>query len=628
MSQSKITLRMRFWLIAIVIVAAGGYFLARNSERQIFLFDGISGPQDKSVVPAAKAARWQDYERGGTGRLAILLTDPESAWLGLVQGLQSFGLPFLITRDYREALRHRVVLVYPTISGRVLPAEALQALAKFPLQGGTLIGVNVEGGGLNEVFGFTEAQPARTRKEIRFSPGQTLTRQFDDPRERVIPFSNPASGANAAGSFGYAGSKEALALFEDGSAAITSRRIGEGHAYAFGIDLGFVLLTGYNNREQGVARSYVNEYEPILDVLLRLLRDMYREGEPAAVTLGTVPSGKAITTLLTHDIDYGISLTNAVQYAKYEAEQGIHATYFVQTKYVRDWNDDVFFNNASRAPLQSLRDFGMEVASHSVAHSRVFNQMPLGSGEERYPQYQPFVRDQDHTENASILGELRVSRFLLEQLMPGYQILSFRPGHLRNPYALPQALAATGYRFGSSATANNSLTHLPFRLSYGRETTAFSPIYEFPVSIEDEASPPLGDRLAPALVLADRLARYGGLMVVLIHPDILGHKLAFEKGYVEALRQRAWFGTLREFGEFWAARDHVVLDVERQGSRVMVSLNAPERIKGLSLQLPPGYRVVTVEPSSLSYTQDAAQVVLTDLSGSAKLSIEAAGKPR
>jgi hypothetical protein len=612
-----------------VLATILGYFLLRGGGGvPIFLFEGVSGPQDRSVVLPALPAKWQDYEQGGTGRLVLLLTDPDSAWIGLAHGLQSIGVPFCITRDYHEALRHRVILVYPTISGRVLPADALQALAKFPAGGGTLIGINVEGGGLNEVFGFNEAQPSRTRREITFDTAHPLASSFTDPRERVIPFSNPNSGTNAAGSFGYSGAKTPVATFEDGTAAITARNIGEGHAYAFGIDPGFVLLTGYNNREQGVARSYVNEYEPALDVMLRLLRDIYREGEPTAVTLETVPQGKTLATLLTHDIDYGISLTNAVQYAQYEAAEGIHATYFIQTKYVRDWNDDVFFNDASPVALRRLRELGMEVASHSVAHSRNFNQMPLGSGEERYPQYRPFVRDKEHTENATVLGELRVSRFLLEHFLPNYQIVSFRPGHLRDPYTLPQALEATGYLFSSSATANNSLTHLPFRLTYGRETTAQSKIYEFPVTIEDEALPRLGDRFPQALELANHLSSYGGLMVVLIHPDIIDHKLEFEKRLVESLHQRAWFGSIREFGEFWAARDHVSVDIEHKDSQTRVSLNAPVQVAGLTLHLPVGYRVVSVEPRELTFTQIGAQVVIDKLSADATLILENGGSVR
>ena len=610
-------------LILIVLAAALGYFLWKDLRgRSIYRFEGVSGPQETSTVMPALPARWQEYEQGGTGRLALLLTDPDSAWLGLVHGLQSIGVPFCVTRDYRDALRHRVVLVYPTVSGRVLGADALKALAKFPSTGGTLIGTNVEGGGLNELFGFSEAKASRTRREVVLDSLHPLTKPYADSRERTIPFSNPKSGADATGSLGYLGAQAPLARFEDGSAAITARRVGDGHAYALGIDPGFVLLTGYNNREQGVARAYANEYEPALDVLLRLLRDIYREGEPAAVTLGPVPGGKSLATLLTHDIDYGISLTNAVLYAEYEAAAQVSATYFIQTKYVRDWNDDVFFNDAGLVPLRRLRELGMEVASHSVAHSLIFNRMALGSGDERYPEYQPFVRDAQRTENATMLGELRVSRFLLEHFLPGDRVVSFRPGHLRNPYALPQALEATGYRFSSSVTANNSLTHLPFRLTVGRETTAQSAIYEFPVTIEDEAKPRLGDRLAQALAVADRIARHGGLLVVLIHPDVTDHKLEFERRFVEAIRGRSWFGTVREFGAFWAARDRVAVDVERQGTGLRVVLTAAQQVGGLTLQLPAGYRVASAQPAELAFEQSNGQVVVKDLSGGATLMLE------
>jgi hypothetical protein len=37
-----------------------------------------------------------------------------------------------------------------------------------------------------------------------------------------------------------------------------------------------LLLKGYNNREQGIARAYANEFEPALDVLLRLVANIYR----------------------------------------------------------------------------------------------------------------------------------------------------------------------------------------------------------------------------------------------------------------------------------------------------------------------------------------------------------------
>ncbi|ROH88296.1 hypothetical protein ED236_02190 [Pseudomethylobacillus aquaticus] len=616
------TLR-RYLLLALLIALGLGWWLwqDRSPLSPVYVFNGVVGPSHKTVLPPPAPAIWKDHDQGSQSRLAILLTDPDSAWLGLVHGLRSMGVPLRITRDYKEALRHRVVLVYPTISGRVLPAEALQALIRFPEKGGTLIGVNVEGGGMAATFGFTDIAPARTRQAFTLDASHLRAQQFDDALERTVPFSNTASGADAAGSLGYLGAQAPLASFEDGSAAITARSLGSGHAYAFGVDIGFMLLTGYNNREQGVARSYVNRYEPALDVVLRLLQDIYRQGEPHAVTLNPVPQGKSLAVVISHDVDYTTSLANANAYADYETSVGIKATYFIQTKYVRDWNDQVFFNEQGLEPLRKLRAAGMEIGSHSVAHAMDFHRLPLGSGDEQYPAYRPLVRDKEKTEEATILGELRVSRFLLEHFLPDYQINSFRPGHLRNPYVLPQALQATGYQFSSSVTANNSLTHLPFRLTYSRETAAPSAVYEFPVTIEDESAPPLGSRLPEALRLAERLARYGGLFMVLIHTDITGHKLEFERGLVEALRPTAWFGTLGDYGRFWQARDRIGVDILPNGQQLVLQLSVPVPVDGLSLDLPMGYRAVTASPSGVSYTQQGARLVIDKLTDDATLTL-------
>src|SRR5262249_26692661 len=151
-----------------------------------------------------------------------------------------------------------------------------------PRQGGTLIGFNVLGGGLNEVFGFGEAIQSEQHHQIQFSKTNPLTSSFTDPNESLIRI------GYRRGSYSYSspGTRtEALATYEDGTAAIIHRSYGAGRAYAFGLDLGFLLQTGYNNREEGIARSYANEYEPTLDVLLRLVEGIYREGQRDAVTL-------------------------------------------------------------------------------------------------------------------------------------------------------------------------------------------------------------------------------------------------------------------------------------------------------------------------------------------------------
>jgi hypothetical protein len=610
-----------FFAAALYMMASGDKPPAADVRQsagtsEVYKFPELSGPDAPTSIAKPEDTNWQRYSHGQPNRLALLLTDTNSAWLGLAHGLKSIGVPFIITTDYRIALQHRVVLVYPLISGKVLDADALRALGDFPKSGGTLIAVNVLGGGLSPVFGFVDAVPARTHNEVKFDRRQSLAAGFTDDKEASVRF---AAAGGSAGSYEYSTpSNNPLAVYEDGTAAIVGQNHDRGHAYALGLDIGALLLIAYNNREEGIARSYVNDFEPGVDVILRLLRNMYVAGERDAVTLGTVPDGKSLAVVLTHDIDYTKSMANAVEYAQFEKSAGIRTTHFIQTKYVRDWNDDVFFNAQALPQLQALVSLGAEIGSHSVAHSAVFNKFALGTGTERYPAYQPFVKDQQHTDNGTVLGELRVSKFLLDHFT-GQTVRSFRPGHLKDPYSLPQALVATGYRFSSSATANNSLTHLPFQLNYGRENNAELNVFEFPVTIEDEQSPKLGDRLEPAVALARKISRYHGTCVVLIHPDILDHKLEFERRFVDGVRDIAWFGSLSDLGQWWTVRNGIDLDVSQEGGRRIITLDLTEKISGLPLELPPDWKLASTEPADIRATQSGNQLILTGGAGRVKL---------
>src|SRR5690606_35769438 len=155
----------------------------------------------------------------------------------------------------------------------------------------------------------------------------------------------------------------------------------------------------------------------------------------------------------------------------------------------------------------------------------------------------------------------------------------------------PQALAATGYRFSSSITAGQAMTHLPYRTMDNRSYDAESPVYEFPVTLEDEKWE-LGERLDSALVVARAVGRHGGLVNVLIHTDEVGGKLGFGQDFHAALKDEAWFGTLGAYGRWWAARDRILLDVETRsdGGKTLV-VQSPEAIDGLTLGIPAGWRL-------------------------------------
>ena len=588
---------------------------------------GISGPTVSTVLKPGIETSIEDYAHGGNSRLAILVTDPDSAWLGLAHGLKSIGVPFQVTRDWHEALKHRVVLVYPRVSGRLIEAEALRQLAQLPHNGGVLIAFDVLGGGLNQTFGIKGSIPSDMRFSMRFS-GQEIQRHgFDDINEQELKLGNRAKSPKALGTLAYElADGEVLAQYEDESAAMVSKSFPSGGvAIAIGMDFGDYILRGHNNRADLLYRSYVNGFEPASDVLLRWLRDQYMNHEPLAISLGTVPQGRDLSVVISHDIDYQRSISNAIAYAEYEKSQNISATYFVQTKYMRDWSDIAFFNEDGIALTAKIASLGGEIASHSVSHSHTFKDFPLGSGEEQYPGYSPFVRSFDNTTGGTLLGELRVSKFLLEHATRR-GIESFRPGHLSNPPALPQLLEATGYSYSSSVTANDSLTHLPFRLNRMHGPKEETAIYEFPVTVEDEAEPPLGQRLQPALKLAKQIAEYGGLYVVLIHPDVLDHKFVFEKELVAALRSRAWFGSLREFGAWWRARDQVEVDVEKTRAIALVHLRAPAMLRGLTLDIPQGWKLR--EGDGAAHQLKAGRVMVDKLEGEMVLSFEISSAPR
>jgi peptidoglycan/xylan/chitin deacetylase (PgdA/CDA1 family) len=375
-----------------------------------------------------------------------------------------------------------------------------------------------------------------------------------------------------------------IAVFEDGSGAILENNYGKGKAYAFGIDIGKMLALGYNGKQSDLGRSSVNEYEPMLDVLLRLIREFYRETN--GVTIGTCPDGKNLTVIITHDIDFNQSVINSLVYARFENEQNIKATYFMQTKYIKDWEDEPFFTSENNMILMELQLKKMEVASHSVSHSRSFNKFDRGDFEETQETYRPFVEEKFITRNGSVSGEIVVSKQLLDSSLNS-NVVSFRPGYLSYPKILPQSLAKAGYKYSSSMTANEAITHFPFQLNYDRESITEVPIFEFPLTIEDNEEN-LMKHLPKYLDLAKQISNEAGIMVLLIHPNILGDKLEFEKKFYFEIKDKAVFKSIEEFGEWWSARNDVKIEVD--GNKIILDSKKP--IEGLTLLLPTGASLV------------------------------------
>ncbi len=616
--------RVTYFLLAVLLLLGMVVAYAVGADRvryKVHEFAGVTGPLHRTVLAPAGPTPWMRYGGGTASRLAILLTDQDSSWLGLAHALKSSGVPFRITTEVSEALRHKVVLVYPVISGKVLKSEELKALAAFPRRGGHLIGVNVLGGGLNEVFGFRAAVPSRGRFAMTLDPeASLLLAGFRHERERRLSFGDRGKYAETQGTFAYSEPRgQVLAAFDDGSAAIIERSYGAGRSYAFGFDVGDFLFRAQHNRHYGAQRSYVNEFEPAADVITRLIAEIYLRGNPDAVTVGSVPEGRKLSVMFSYDIDAAESFVHMIAYARFLKTEGIRGTFFIQTKYVQDFNDVILFDDTAVAHVRELAHLGMEVASHTVSHSNAFTAFPPGSGDERYPGYRPVVLNHGLARGGTILGELRVSKFLLESMGGADSVVSFRPGYLAYPEILPQGLEAAGYRFSSSMTANKALSHLPFQINYARQTRQEVEVFEIPVTVEDEKPPLMGERVGEAITLARNIAGYGGSFVVLTHPTGLGHKLTFQKAFVAAVRDWAWFGSISDFGAWWAARNAVEVDSDCAAGSCRIRVRAPQAISGLPLTLPKNCIYRGSDDRDLTVTRNGDRVVLGRLQGAVEL---------
>jgi hypothetical protein len=555
-------------------------------KKELFIDQNVRGPEDKSVLAPHSTTSWTQYAIGSSSRMAVLLTDTTASWLGIAHGLKSIGVPFIITTDYRRALQSKVVLVYPIISGAALSPDALQALAAFPRNGGTLIGCQVLGA-LNEVFGFDEPVPSKQHFEIVINRDSLspITGEFKDKMEKLISIGNKEKFKETIGTYSYSKTRlDPIATYEDRSAAITQRFYENGRAYALGFDLGYLILKGYNIRHEDFNRYPANNFEPTIDVLLRLIKNMYIASDRNAAYVCTVPYNKDVSVCITHNLNFKKAFDQAADFAAKEKQLGIRSTYFVQTRYIKDKREAVLFSNDDVNKLKKLSALGMDVQSNTVSGSPLFDQFEQGTGDEVYPDYRPYVMAYEKTYHGTIFGEMRVSRFLLDHYIPGNNTSAFRTTYQYVPFTYPQSLMASGYRFSSSVPANLALTHYPFQLNFNREYDAELATFEFPVTDDDELPPYDLTRTKSAITLAKKIARYGGCYIGQVHPNEIGWKV--EEAFVKAMKDIAWIGTFRDFGLWWAARNEVTIDVSNNGSTRVVTVNVPKRMEGLAIMLP------------------------------------------
>jgi len=519
-------------------------------------------------------------------QVAVLWTRPEESPLAVVHCLKQMGVPFFVTRSVEQAVKHRLVVIFPNVDAKTFTEADVEQFMRLVQQGGTILAQNVYTGTLKPLFGFRDFVPSRQRYRVRFSSeGEPLLKYLDRPEERETPLGSPRY-SEVIWSNGYVPDPSAVALarFDDGTAALLSKSVGKGKTYLVGVSLTDVVLRPQSNRDYEAERHYVNAFEPGADVWMLLLRAWYESYAANWMRLATMPDGLRSVVLITHDVDWSGSFHPALDFARLEEANGIRSTFFIQTKYMSDANSKAFFDGRNLDDLRNLQSRGAVIGSHTVIHARTFHHFELGTGQETFASYRPRVLAGDRVSGGTVFGEVRVSKELLDGELPGQQTILFRAGHLRVPVSLPEALERSGYEFDSSFTACDVLTNFPYALPRGLGFEEDSALYEFPVTIEDEESPPLAERVPQALQLIRANADNNAANVVLIHTNEARSKLQAEQKLLAGLPSGVGVRDMLSFARFWRARDRLSWTVNFEPREIVLTVKAPEPVSGLTFE--------------------------------------------
>ncbi|KAJ3178462.1 hypothetical protein HDU87_003536 [Geranomyces variabilis] len=427
-----------------------------------------------------------------------------------------------------------------------------------------------------------------------------------------------------------------------------------GFAYAIGIDVGYWYFRAMSENTQ-IGYSYIGLYSPGYDTILRILKNIFLRTSDF-MTLWPVPYNKGLAFLTTWDLDTAVAYPHTLAIATTALQAGAVGNANLHTKYTADAYETAYFQygvpyvyQMTGFPTDAAGKPTVEFASHSVSHSPNANQFPIGSPSIEFIKaqnvsgaYFPFIYVCDPTLpngvpwngitclqggagsnysfwtlGGNIMGEVRVSKYLIDTMMATYNISAvvqtYRPGNLAYATTQGQVAAALGIIGGSSCANNNHNTHLPFHVTHNREQFAEIDNYEFPLTISDgdmnmSSSFYPNSSLQQQSSRAKQIAQYGGLYTILIHPsDIMFDKIQLQSALHDEVRPYAYFTNTSGMAWFWRGRDYVEYSHTTVGTVVTAPIVFQGPVDGLTVQVPKTWILATV---SAGYT--ACQAVSYD----------------
>lgn len=398
-------------------------------------------------------------------------------------------------------------------------------------------------------------------------------RYINRPEEREIHFGDP-QGPQALGWTTEYGSitGTVLARFQNGSPALIRNYYGRGAAYCVGVSFADATLRWELGQSSDSEERWVNLFAPSADVFRLILRGLYETSAHPFVLIHTIPDGRESALILSHDVDARESFKNSLVFAALEQKYRAASTFFVTTKYFTDSTDTGYYDSGNIAPLRQLRAMGFDIGSHSVSHLATFFRFPLGDPAVTFKSYRP-------RSAATVFGEVKVSKELLDRDISGQHTLSFRAGGLSHPRHLIGALEDSGFQIDSTRAAGTTLTNFAYRplreVQLGAERSG---MVEIPVTLDDSRSYLTAatlDRVSASwagIVAAN--AENNAVTCLLIHPTDTTYKLEAEDRLLRYCRTRPiWISDVTRFGLFAKARAAVRVTIERAGGELILRLN-------------------------------------------------------
>lgn len=513
------------------------------------------------------------------------------------QVLDALGIAYAVTPNVQEASKYGLVLVAGSLWNATLSPREFNGLSTYVESGGALVATGGQGSKYQPLFGIGAQVDSRKRFAMHFEEPATdpSLAYLDRPEERTISLGNRKLYSETIWTRSFeTDTALSLATTDDGLSIFSVNGYGKGSAYALGITFSEAVLLPMVGGDYEAQRVWVNGFEPGADVFMLIIKGIHESAFTPYAYLSAIPRGKKTALLLSHDVDAQDSFKNSIEYAEMERRHGVRSTFFITTKTFKDESDIAYYNAERIGYLKKVRELGGDIGSHSVSHSRRFETFPLGKSIGDIAQYKP-------ASAPTVLGEVLVSKRLLDRDLAGQDTLAFRAGELRIPDGLATALNRSGYRIDSSFSANDIMINYPYRMLDGKTVAAgVSGIVEIPVTFDDSQGylneKNMLSMLKTWIDVIGANADNGAISVLLIHPSVTAYKLKTEDLLLTAMADGdIWIGDMTSYGDFWLKRASVQFDISETDSKVLLRLKTRALPAGVCIVMGKVPRAKTIE---------------------------------